>query len=79
MVGGVSWNMAKLDFVLNSVLLFSYVATLKGDQVGLMIFADQVKQFIPAKPGSGHFQKLLETMYALDSQPVEADYGRALD
>jgi uncharacterized protein (DUF58 family) len=77
--GGVSWNMAKIDFVINSVLLFSYVATLKGDQVGLLVFADQVQQFVAPAAGRGQFQKLLEAMYALDSQPVEADYGRALN
>jgi uncharacterized protein (DUF58 family) len=76
--GGVSWNMAKLDFVLNSVLLFSYVATLKGDQVGMLTFADQVRQYIPPAAGRAQFQKLLEAMYALQSEPVEADYGRAL-
>jgi uncharacterized protein (DUF58 family) len=76
--GGVSWNMAKVDFVINSVLLFAYVATLKSDQVGLLVFADQVQQFIPPEAGRGHFQKLLEAMYALGSQPVEADYGRAM-
>ncbi len=43
---GGAWDMAKVDFVVNSVLLFSYVATLKGDQVGLLVFADQVQQFI---------------------------------
>jgi uncharacterized protein (DUF58 family) len=77
--GGVSWNMAKVDFVLNSVLLFSYVATLKGDQVGLLVFADKVQQFIAPQAGRAHFQKLLDTMYALESQPVEADYGRAIN
>jgi uncharacterized protein (DUF58 family) len=76
--GGVSWNMAKVDFVINSVLLFAYVATLKGDQVGLLVFADQVQQYITPEAGRGQFQKLLEAMYALVSQPVEADYGRAL-
>jgi uncharacterized protein (DUF58 family) len=75
---GLSWNMAKVDFVLNSVLLFSYVATLKGDQVGLLIFADQVQAYIAPERGRAHFQKLLNVMYALESQPVEADYGRAL-
>jgi len=75
---GLSWNMAKVDFVINSVLLFAYVATLKGDQVGLLVFADQVQQFIAPEAGRGHFQKLLEAMYALGSQPVEADYARAL-
>ncbi len=77
--GGLSWHMAKVDFVINSVLLFSYVATLKGDQVGLLVFADQVQQFIGPEAGRGHFQKLLDAMYALESQPVEADYGRALN
>src|SRR5258708_36212609 len=76
---GTSWNMAKVDFVINSVLLFSYVATLKGDQVGLLVFADKVQQFIAPQAGRGHFQKLLEAMYALGSEPVEADYSRALN
>jgi uncharacterized protein (DUF58 family) len=76
--GGEAWNMAKVDFVINSVLLLSYVASRKGDQVGLMVFADQVTQYIPPAPGSAHFQKLLEAMYALTSQPVEADYSRAV-
>ncbi|MEL6150793.1 MAG: DUF58 domain-containing protein [Chloroflexota bacterium] len=75
---GVSWNMAKIDFVLNSVLLFSYVASIKGDQVGMLVFADQVVQYIAPGAGRNQFHKLLETMYALQSEPVEADYGRAL-
>jgi uncharacterized protein (DUF58 family) len=73
---GVSWQMAKVDFVINSVLLFSYVAVLKGDQVGLLVFADRVQFFLPPQSGRAHFQKLLEAMYALESQPVEANYGR---
>jgi uncharacterized protein (DUF58 family) len=76
--GGVSWNMAKVDFVINSVLLFAYVATLKGDQVGLLVFADSVLQFIAPAAGRTQFQKILDAMYALGSQPVEADYSRAL-
>jgi uncharacterized protein (DUF58 family) len=76
--GGVSWNMAKVDFVINSILLLSYVASRKGDQVGLLVFADQVKQYVPPEPGSAHFNKLLEAMYALGSEPVEADYARAV-
>ncbi|MFN8375214.1 MAG: DUF58 domain-containing protein [Anaerolineae bacterium] len=73
------FDMAKVDFVINSVLLFSYVATMKGDQVGLLVFADQVQKFVPPQAGRGHFQTLLEAMYALESQPVEADYSRALN
>jgi uncharacterized protein (DUF58 family) len=76
---GASWNMAKVDFVINSVLLFSHVATTKGDQIGLLVFADRIQQYIAPRAGHAHFHKLLEAMYGLESQPVEADYGRALN
>ncbi len=76
---GTLWDMAKVDFVINSVLLFSYVATIKGDQVGLLVFADKVQQFIPPRAGRAHFQQILEMMYALESQPVEANYENALN
>jgi uncharacterized protein (DUF58 family) len=75
---GEAWSMAKVDFVINSILLLSYVANRKGDQVGLLVFADEVKQFLPPEPGRAHFQKLLDQMYALHSEPIEADYGRAV-
>lgn len=75
---GTLWNMAKVDFVINSVLLLSYVAHRKGDHVGILVFADRVTQFIAPSPGRDHFQKLLEALYALQSQPVEADYGKAI-
>jgi uncharacterized protein (DUF58 family) len=75
---GLTWNMAKADFVINSVLLFAYVATLKGDQVGLLVFADKIENFTPPVGGRAGFQSLLGRLYALQSQPVEADYGRAL-
>jgi uncharacterized protein (DUF58 family) len=75
---GEAWSMAKVDFVINSILLLSYVANRKGDQVGLLVFADQVQHFLPPEPGRAHFQKLLDMMYGLHSEPVEADYGRAV-
>jgi len=74
-----TWNMAKVDFVINSMLLLSYVASRKGDQVGLLVFADRVERYIPPGPGMGQFHKLLELMYDLESQPVEADYARAIN
>ncbi len=70
--------MAKVDFVINSVLLLSYVASRTSDQVGLLVFADKIKQFIAPAPGGAHFQKLLEALYALGSEPVEADYKQAI-
>lgn len=75
---GIIWNMAKVDFVINSVLLFSYVATLRGDEVGLLVFADHVQQYLAPAGGKSQFHKILEMMYSLESQTVEANYTEAI-
>jgi uncharacterized protein (DUF58 family) len=64
--------------VINTALLLSYVAMLKGDHIGLLTFADQVGSFMPPRRGRGQFQRMLETLYNVQSQPVEADYAAAL-
>ncbi len=71
-------RMAKLDYSINAVLLLAYVATGKGDRVGMMTFADQVKHFISPRQGRGQFYRMLELLYAVEPQPIEPDYHRAL-
>jgi uncharacterized protein (DUF58 family) len=70
--------MAKLDYVINAVLLLGYVATGVGDKVGMMTFADDVYQFLAPKAGKGQFYKMLELLYAVEPQSVEPDYRQAL-
>ena len=50
----------------------------KGDKVGLMTFADDVMQFVSPRQGRGQFYRMLELLYAVQAQPVEPDYQRAL-
>jgi uncharacterized protein (DUF58 family) len=71
-------DMAKLDYVVNAALLLAYVATGKGDKVGLTSFADQVTHFLAPKQGRGQFYRMLELLYATEAQPVEPDYAQAL-
>jgi uncharacterized protein (DUF58 family) len=71
-------HIAKLDYVVNAVLFLAYVATAKGDKVGLMSFADEVQQFINPRQGRGQFYRMLELLYALKAQPVEPNYRVAL-
>lgn len=71
-------QIAKLDYVINAVLLLAYVATGKGDKVGMMTFADIVGQFLSPRQGRGQFYRMLELLYAVEAQPVEPDYRRAL-
>lgn len=71
-------DLAKLDYAINTALLLSYVAQLKGDHIGLLTFADQVGAYLAPRRGKSQFYRMLETMYNIPFQPVEADYSRAL-
>jgi uncharacterized protein (DUF58 family) len=71
-------GLARLDYVINTALMLSYVATLKGDHVGMLTFADQVGSFVEPKRGKPQFQRLLEAFYNVQPEPVEADYATAL-
>ena len=69
---------AKLDYVINAVLLLAYVATQKGDKIGLLTFADSAQTWVAPRGGKRQFQRLLETLYAVEAQRVEPDYHEAL-
>ena len=71
-------DIAKLDYVVNAVLLLTYVATGKGDRVGMMSFADDVLHYLGPRQGRGQFYRMLELLYAVEPQPVEPDYRKAL-
>ncbi|MFZ6031320.1 MAG: DUF58 domain-containing protein [Chloroflexota bacterium] len=71
-------EMAKLDYVINAVLFLSYVATGKGDRVGMMTFADEVLNYLTPHQGRAQFYRMLETLYAVQAQPVEPNYQKAL-
>jgi uncharacterized protein (DUF58 family) len=71
-------DLAKLDYAINAALLSSYVATLRGDHVGLLTFADEVGVYLAPSKGRGQFYTMLELLYNVRSDPVEADYARAL-
>jgi uncharacterized protein (DUF58 family) len=71
-------EMAKLDHAVNAVLLLAYAATGMGDKVGLMTFAGDVDHFLKPRQGRAQFYRMLERLYAVEAQPVEPDYRRAL-
>lgn len=70
-------GLAKLDYAVNAVLMLSYVASLRGDRVGMLAFADEVKYYLAPRGGRGQFYRMLATLYAVDTEPVESDYVRA--
>lgn len=70
-------QVAKMDYAINAVLLLAYVATQKGDRVGMMTFADQVENWVAPRSGKAQFQRMLDQLYAVEGEPVEPDYNAA--
>ena len=70
-------DVAKLDYAINAVLLLAYVAGQKGDKLGLLAFADRVQTWLTPRAGKGQFLRMLEALYAVQSQAVEPDYNAA--
>jgi uncharacterized protein (DUF58 family) len=64
----------KVDFAINAVLLLAYVATQKGDRVGLLTFDDRVINYVAPRSGKVQFRQLMEQLYAVAAQPIEPDY-----
>ncbi|MSP12555.1 MAG: DUF58 domain-containing protein [Chloroflexi bacterium] len=70
-------DVSKLDYAINAVLLLAYVTAQKGDKLGLLTFADQVQSWLSPRGGKGQFQRMLELLYRVESEPVEPDYNTA--
>jgi len=61
----------------NSALLLAYVAGLRGDRVSLLTYGDGVRAFIPPTRGRRAFLRVVDTLYAVASEPVEPDHALA--
>ncbi len=70
-------DVARLDYAINAVLLLAYVASQKGDRMGVLTFADTVQAWLTPRAGKGQFLRMLELLYAVESQPVEPEYNAA--
>jgi uncharacterized protein (DUF58 family) len=65
----------RLDYALTAALLLADVAALHGDQVGLLVFADRVQQYIP--PSRGSISTLAEALGGVHARMVEPNYPAA--
>jgi uncharacterized protein (DUF58 family) len=68
----------KLDHAVNAALMLAWVAQAYGDRVGLTTFDDRVTSFIKPDRGSAQLRRLTETLYAIQPDYVEPDFGHAL-
>ena len=68
-------GMTLLDYAINATLALSYVAMRKEDRAGLITFNDNLETFVAADRRPGHINKLMETLYAEQTNFEETDFS----
>ncbi|WP_019038572.1 DUF58 domain-containing protein [Psychroflexus tropicus] len=69
-------GLSLLDYAINATLAFSNVALKKKDKVGMLTFADQIANFIPANSKKTHLNTLLEALYGISTNFLVSDFNR---
>ncbi|WP_179352002.1 DUF58 domain-containing protein [Winogradskyella vidalii] len=64
-----------LDYAINSTLAFSNVALKKHDKVGMLSFSKKIEAFLPAIQKLTYLNRILETLYNIDTQFTDSDFG----
>ncbi len=67
-------GLTKLDHAVNTALMLSFVAINKGDEVGLLAYADSVAAYLPARRGKGQFRRITEELQRLQPHLTEPDH-----
>lgn len=79
MMASTLGELTKLDHAVNTALMLSYVATAKGDEVGLLGFADDVRSYLLPRRGRRQFLRLTEELRKLTLTTTEPDYRAAFE
>ncbi|OYQ33009.1 DUF58 domain-containing protein [Flavobacterium cyanobacteriorum] len=69
-------GLSLLDYAINSTLVLSNVILKKGDKAGMFAFSKKVENRVAAERRSGQMQKVLETLYNVNTNFFESDFGR---
>ncbi|MBX7135780.1 MAG: DUF58 domain-containing protein [Fimbriimonadaceae bacterium] len=70
-------GVTKLDHALDSTLMLLHAASLAGDQVGLLVFGENVKRYIPPRKGRNQNGIILEAVHGLHAEPAGSNFTGA--
>lgn len=72
-------GLTKLDHAVNTALMLAYVATAKGDEVGMLGFADEIRSYVVPRRGRGQFLRITEELRRIEVTTAEADHRAAFE
>lgn len=68
---------ARLESAIDAALQLAYSATAHDDDVGLLVFADDVQHYVPPRRGRRALRAIVEALATVDGRMVEPDYPAA--
>lgn len=71
-------DLTKLDQAVNAALLLSFAALRFDDQVGLLLFADEVQAFVPPRKGKAQFRRITRALTGAEAALRFVDYREPL-
>lgn len=77
MMRSMAGDMSRIDYAINTVLMLTYLCIVKEDNVGLLIFDDQIRTWLPPHRGKAQLSRVNELLYNLNTSFTEPDYGGA--
>ncbi|MFI5154292.1 MAG: DUF58 domain-containing protein [Chitinophagales bacterium] len=69
-------GMTLLDYAINAALVLSRVALAKQDKAGLVLFAENISDFLPADHKALQMSAILELLYNQQTKFLETDFER---
>ena len=66
----------KLDHALHAALLLAHVALRGGDRVGALVFADDVRVFVPPRRGPRHYLHIPDALATVQPSDAYVDFRR---
>jgi uncharacterized protein (DUF58 family) len=68
---------SRFEHALSSALILTDIAANAGDRVGTLVFDDEIRAFVPARPGRGALQAIRDAFVPLAATSREPDYAAA--
>jgi uncharacterized protein (DUF58 family) len=77
MAGDTGDGLSPLDHAFNAMLLLAHVALTRGDQVGLLAYADGLRAYVPPSGGASRVNRLVHAVHDIFPELVESRHDRA--
>ena len=69
-------GLALLDYAINASLVFSNVVLQNHDRAGIFTFSNQLENLVKAERRTNQIQKISESLYGIQSNFMESDFGK---